>query len=116
MDGFAEDAFMRELSAQIAAARRSLNALDEAIKYRNRNGIFDHAAHFLNHVAMVSKILKPGGAPNSRSRLRGRALRRQIGIEAHEPALDRRLRNLLEHVDEQIERWASKARTCGLMK
>jgi len=98
-------AFTFELARQ---ARAGLTALKAAEQAKDADLLHDHISDFLNHAAVVSKILKPGaGKPDDRSRVRGRELRQFLGVSDKDPILDRTLRDLLEHIDEQIDAWAA---------
>jgi hypothetical protein len=105
LDPFVEEIFLKEIIAQAHAGCRALKAFNEALKRLDADAFHDHAADFLNHAAVVSKILSPSG--NRRSRSRAEHLRQYLGIEQGEPILGRTLRNHLEHIDERIDSWVS---------
>src|SRR5271167_408026 len=60
MKPFAEKIFLIEIISQIKGARRALDQLRKAISDEgNAEATYDHAVDFLNHAAVVSKILSP---------------------------------------------------------
>jgi hypothetical protein len=109
MTPFAERIFLAEIVEQIRSARRALRRLKRASLEGNTEAVYDDVADFCGHAALVSKILHPPeNKERPQSTNRGEYLRRVLNIEASEPALDRNLRNHLEHVDERLEDWIGK--------
>ena len=109
MTPFAERIFLVEIVKQIEGARRALCRLKRASREGNTEAVYDDVADFCGHAALVSKILRPQkNKKRPQSINRGEYLRRVLNIEAAEPALDRSLRNHLEHVDERLEDWIVK--------
>ncbi|MGH7038152.1 MAG: hypothetical protein ACREE1_08455 [Stellaceae bacterium] len=105
MRPLAEEIFLQEIARQILGARRAINRLRKSINDRNGEVAYDEAVYFLNHAAVVSKILIPLRSAGSQAILRGQYLRKILGIDESEPALDRKLRNHLEHIDERLDEW-----------
>jgi hypothetical protein len=98
-------AFTFELNRE---SRAGLRPLEGAEQPRNADTQHDHISDFLNHAAVVSKILRPGGATTDDPRRpRGREPRQIVGIGDKDPILDRTLRDLLEHTDGQIDAWSA---------
>jgi hypothetical protein len=109
MTPFAEHIFLGEIVEQIRGARRALRRLKRAAREGNTEAVYDDVADFCGHAALVSKILCPQKKKKRpQSTNRGEYLRRVLNIDASEPALDRHLRNRLEHVDERLEDWIVK--------
>lgn len=106
LDSFVEEIFLIEIVGQAKAGHRALNAFNEALQRLDADALHDHAADFLNHAAIVSKILSPIDS-GRRSRSRAKHLCQHLGIEQDKPILDRTLRNHLEHIDERIGSWVS---------
>jgi hypothetical protein len=100
MTPFAESIFLTEIVEQIKGARRVLDHLKLAAKEGKTEAVYDDAAHLLGHAAIISKILNPSPRKGRQySRHRGEYLCSVLNINAAEAALDRRLRDRLEHID-----------------
>lgn len=56
-------------------------------------------------VANISKLLW-----NEKYRSRGEELRRELQVPMNSPLKDKHMRNVFEHYDENIRRWASSSR------
>jgi hypothetical protein len=111
MNPFTEKIFLIEIISQIAGAKRALERLRQATKEKgDAEAAYDHVADFLNHAAVVSKILDP---PRSKNKSRGQYLQRILHVVMSEPALNRALRDHLEHIDERLEDWTA-ANTSGI--
>jgi hypothetical protein len=105
MTPFAESIFLTQIANHIKGARRALDRLKLAAKEGNGEAVYDDAANLLAHAAIISKILNPtSNKARPHSSLRGKYLRSVLNIDS-EVALDRRLRNHLEHIDERLEDW-----------
>lgn len=107
-----EYVYLREIVNQADWAQSALHAVRSALSSEGGSPagrVHDHIADFLNHAAVISKLLMPPASnPAARERVRGRHLRSALGMDGH-PILDRRLRNLLEHLDERLDEWAEGA-------
>jgi len=108
MNPFVERVYLSEIVHQADAGFRALRAFEKAV-LKDPEALHDHAADFLNHAAMVSKILDP--ADKGKAKRRGDYLRKKLNITDDEAVLSRKLRNYLEHIDEQIDKWASSGKT-----
>jgi hypothetical protein len=106
MGTFAEKIYLGEIAFQLECAKRSLDSLQNSSIYQAKI-VHRHINDFVNHLAVVSKILRPsaGKDPNDPRRVRGRHLRTSLRIDDQHPILDRSLRDLLEHIDEQLDEW-----------
>jgi hypothetical protein len=62
-----------------------------------------NAQAMLNAAALLSKMLWPSERGDQ---WRGRALRQALGVQPDSPLKNRKMRNLFEHFDEQLDRWA----------
>jgi hypothetical protein len=112
---FIEMIYLQELLAQANAGIRAVRSL-QASASSDADAVHDHAADFLNHAAVISKILKPSNADGKGvERVRGRYLRGKLGLADDHPVLDRKLRDLLEHIDEKLDRWAAEAEGQGYL-
>ena len=106
MDQFVAGVLFREIVRQGRGAQR---AIDRANRAQDNDDFFDHIADFLNHAAVMSKILTGRGKDRDHpTRVRGRYLRGVLDVADNDPALDRRLRDFLEHIDERIDKWAGE--------
>jgi len=109
MEPFVEKIFLEEIASQVLWARDAFNRLKHALTDgRGAEGAHDDVTDFLGHAGVVSKILLPGAGKDTGDprRVRGRYLRGVLKVKENDPALDRSLRDLLEHIDEQIDKWA----------
>jgi len=101
MKSFSEKIFLIEIISQIHGARRAIERLRAATRDEgDAEAAYDHAADLLSHAAIVSKILNP---PRAKNKPRGEYLREVLGVDMSEPALNRHLRDHLEHIDERLE-------------
>lgn len=105
MKPLAEEIFLQEIGSQILGARRAMDRLRQATRNGDAEAAYHDVADFLNHAALVSKILNPSKKAGSQASLRGEYLCGVLKIEKSEIALGRKLRNHLEHIDERLDKW-----------
>lgn len=127
MDPRFEYLYLREVEAQCSFARNAYRYLESQLKtyvlgptteqsVDSRSEIFRTIHSFLTHTGIASKILWPGNpGPGSHSKerktrmeLRGSHLRKTLNLpnQGH-PLENRKLRNYLEHFDEELDAWAA---------
>jgi hypothetical protein len=97
-------------------ALSSIERANEALKARDAALFFAELSRFLSQTARVSRFLWPGapGGSNkqekqkrkSRATKRADFLRHELGVNDDHALRQRALRDLLEHLDEQIDEWA----------
>jgi len=92
--------YAREAYRQIEFAEYSWSAFIDAEKHHRTEEIFLHLQHFLNHAAMVDKLLDPKDGSE-----RSQILNGHIDLSGVDLKLFRRLRNHLEHFDERLDKW-----------
>lgn len=113
MNRHTEFIYLNEIMFQVECADRSIIALNSSLSQSSNDAskIHDHINDLLNHLAVISKILHPSAGKNSGDprRIRGRHLRVILDIGDNHPILNRDLRDLLEHIDEQLDAWSSTA-------
>lgn len=113
MDRFVLGIFVDEIINQCEFAFMSSEYLQESLKSLRKKGqwspednsrLFYHIQSFLVAVANMSKILWP---KQEKFRIRGEELRRRLQVPMNSPIKDKYFRNVFEHYDKEIEKWAS---------
>ncbi|MGH6944454.1 MAG: hypothetical protein ACREH6_09570, partial [Geminicoccaceae bacterium] len=107
------DPYMGELELQTEFALRCLKEVQE----RTDAGTNDSFTLALAHAALVfaghvSKLFFPARG-KTRSRQRGELLRQELGVTEKCALANRRLRNHLEHFDEQLDNYVMTDRAVG---
>ena len=95
--------YTREAITQIEFAERSWTAFLDAEKGGAIFDIFLHLQHFLNHAAIVGKILN-----RSDDSRRQQEASIHIDLSGIDLKPFRKLRNHLEHFDERLDKWISE--------
>jgi len=113
LDKFVLGIFVDEIMYQCKSALTNWNYLQANLRqirdwskedYRKKEEqIFCHIQAFLVAVANISKLLWPK-ARSSKSR--GEELRRILQVPMNSPIRAKEFRNVFEHYDKEIERWA----------
>lgn len=115
MDRFVLGIFADEIINQCEFALTSWEYLQESLKSLNKKDqwspednsrLFHYIQSFLVAVANISKILWP----KHKFRIRGEELRRRLQVPTNSPIKDKCFRNVFEHYDKEIEKWASSSK------
>lgn len=114
MDKFVLGIFVDEVTRQSEFALTSWEHLHENLDdwssdwlEEDYNRVFCHIQSFLVAVANISTILWP---KQKKFRTRGEELRRRLQVPMNSPIRDRFFRNVFEHYDKEIEKWASSSK------
>jgi hypothetical protein len=110
LDRYALVAFLAEARRQAAYAELAASDLDQAIKDQNPDRLWLSIHVLLVAIGNVSKLLwpnesKPGQRP------RGLILRAILGVPESSPLRDRKFRDIWEHYDKYLDRWARLSRS-----
>jgi len=118
MDGFVLGIFVDEIINQCEFALISSEYLQESLKRlknkgqwspEDNNRCFYHIQSFLIAVAIISKILWPNQR-KKKFRIRGEELRKRLQVHVNSPIKDKYFRNVFEHYDKEIEKWAGSSK------
>lgn len=108
MDDATLAAYLQELGAQCDFARTALEIFNQSGQQSAHGGVLFAAQAAVTATGQVAALLWPARA---RARRRGEALREVLGLPEKHPFNDRRFSELLDHSDDQVDRWLSQHRT-----
>ena len=95
--------YVNEIEGQIKYAKRCFLDFEVSLEKNDIHSVFFHLHHFTVHVANVDKLLS--SKPNSN---RARIYGNHINLNEINFKPFRKLRDLLEHFDERLDRWVEK--------
>ncbi len=103
---FIKGVYLDEIVRQCRYVERSWNALNQALRDKDQDGIWMSLQSLMVAAANVSKLLDPNTGDKYK-RDRGNLLSSDLNVTASNKIRERKLRNHIEHFDERLDNWAT---------